>query len=160
MDADPADDGFDLDLLAASLHADGDDVRMLLRVLTDRLAGVLGDRMEVERVGGRLFRRSDDVRRVSVHLGDDRLDATVDHGVLVCTVARNSGGIRIRSTRVALDRWLRQLLAALRDEAASSQATRQALEDLVVANRLPDQANRLPGQAGGGPAAIGDGGAP
>ena len=175
MDADPAaGDGFDLDVLAASVHADGDDVRVLLRVLVGRLAGVLGDRLDVERAGGRLFRKSDDIRRVSIHLGDDQLNAVVDHGALVCTVARSSGGIRIRSTKVTVDQWLRQLLGALRDEAAHSQSTREVLESLVVANRLPGQAtdgqasdgqiaNRLPGQVGtgqigDGPAAVGDGG--
>lgn len=145
-------DGFDLDLLASSLQADTDDVRMLLRALVNRLAGVLGDRLEVERAGGRLFKKSDEIRRVSVHLGDDQLDATVNYGNLVCTIGRSSGGIRIRSTTVTVDQWLRQLLSTLRQEASTSQATRLALESLVVANRLPD------GAGGDGPAAIGDGG--
>jgi hypothetical protein len=146
MNADPTDIGaagaggtgdadLDLDVLASSLQADGDDVRLLLKVLVNRLAGALGDRLEVERLGGRLFKRSDEIRRVSVHLGDDTLDATVDRGSLVCTIARSSGGIRIRSTKVTVDEWLRTLLAALRDEAAGSQATRLALEAMVIGNR-------------------------
>ena len=68
----------DLDLLASSLQADGNDVRLLLKVLVSRLAGALGDRLEVERTGGRLFKRADEIRRVSVRLGDDTLDATVE----------------------------------------------------------------------------------
>jgi hypothetical protein len=122
----------DLDLLASSLRADDGDVRVLLRALVTRLSGALGDRLDVERAGR--FRKGEEIRRVSIRLGDDQLDATVDRGSLECTVSRSSGGIRIRSTRVGIDEWLRRLLGALRDEAATTQATRQALEALVIGN--------------------------
>ncbi|MHB1585121.1 MAG: hypothetical protein ACYCU7_11700 [Acidimicrobiales bacterium] len=125
------DPGLDLDLLASSLQADGGDVSILLRVLVGRLAGALGDRLLVERKSGRL-RRSEEIRRVTVELGDDQLVAEVVGDRLECTVARSSGGIRIRSTRVSTDEWIRRLLAALREEAATSQATRQALESIVI----------------------------
>ncbi len=124
------DDSLDLDLLASSLRADDGDVRVLLRALVTRLAGALGERLEVERTGR--FRKSDEIRRVSIRLGDDQLDAVVDRGSLECTISRSSGGIRIRSSRVTLDEWLRRLLGALRDEAATTQATRLALESLVI----------------------------
>jgi hypothetical protein len=88
----------------------------------------------IERAGG-LLRRSEEIRRVSVHLGDDTLDAAVQGGTLECTVARSSGGIRIRSAKVSMDEWLRQLLGALRDEAASSSATRLALESIVIGDQ-------------------------
>lgn len=127
---DPSEGDLDLDLLASSLHADDSDVRVLLRVLVTRLSGALGDRLEVERAGR--FKKSDEIRRVSVRLGDDQLDAMVDRGSLECTISRSSGGIRIRSTRVGVDEWLRRLLGALREEAATTQATREALESLVI----------------------------
>jgi hypothetical protein len=125
------DQSLDIDLLASSLQADSGDVRMLLKALVTRLSGALGDRLKVERAGGRL-RRSDEIRRVTVSLGDDTLDAAVNGTDVDCTVARSSGGIRIRSTKVTMDEWLRRLLGALRDEAASSSATRQALESIVI----------------------------
>jgi hypothetical protein len=124
------DDDLDLDLLAASLRADDGDVRVLLRALVTRLADALGHRLEVERAGR--FRKGDEIRQVSIHLGDDQLDAVAEHGTLVCTISRSSGGIRIRSTRVSIDEWLLRLLGALRDEAATTQATRQALETLLI----------------------------
>ena len=124
------DDSLDLDLLASSLRADDGDVRVLLRALVTRLAGALGERLEIERTGR--FRKSDEIRRVSIRLGDDQLDAVVARGSLECTISRSSGGIRIRSSRVTLDEWLRRLLGALRDEAATTQATRLALESLVI----------------------------
>jgi hypothetical protein len=129
---DPSDGDLDLDLLASSLHADDSDVRVLLRALVTRLSGALGNRLEVERAGR--FRKSEEIRRVSIRLGDEQLDATVDRGSLECTISRSSGGIRIRSTRVGTDEWLRRLLGALRDEAATTQATREALESLVIGN--------------------------
>lgn len=121
----------DLDMLASSLRADDGDVRVLLKALVTRLAGALGDRLVVERSGGR-FRKADEIRRVSIRLGDDQLDATIERGALECTISRSSGGIRIRSSRVTFDEWLMRLLGALRDEAVTTQATRQALESLVI----------------------------
>lgn len=134
MVSDAGDGGaeLDLDLLASSLHADDGDVRVLLRALVTRLAGALGGRLTVERAGR--FRKGEEIRRVSIHLGDDQFDATVDRGTLECTVSRSSGGIRIRSTRVSIDEWLHRLLGALRDEAATTEATRLALESLVIGN--------------------------
>jgi hypothetical protein len=125
------DQDFDLDLAVSSLGADATDVRILLKALVTRLSGALGDRLEVERAGG-LIRRSDEIRRLTVRLGDDELEAALDKGALVCTVSRSSGGIRIRSTRVSMDEWLHQLLGSLQAEASTSQATRQALESLVI----------------------------
>jgi hypothetical protein len=126
----PSGTDFDLDLLASSLRADGGDVRVLLRALVTRLSDALGDRLEVERAGR--FRKGDEIRRVAIRLGEDQLEATVDRGALECTVSRSVGGIRIRTSRVGTDEWLRRLLGALRDEAATTQATRAALESLVI----------------------------
>ncbi len=123
---------FDLDLLASSLRADDGDVRVLLRALVTRLSGALGGRLAVERAGR--FRKGEEIQRVSIILGDDQFDAAVDRGALECTVSRSSGGIRIRSSRVGTDEWLRRLLGALRDEAATTEATRVALEALVIGN--------------------------
>lgn len=122
----------DLDLLASSLRADAGDVKILLKVLVDRLSGALGDRLRVVRAGGRLLRKSDGIARVTVDLGADQLEAVVNGSKLDCVVSRTSGGIRIRSEKVSMDDWLRRLLGALRDEAADSEATRAALESIVI----------------------------
>jgi hypothetical protein len=126
------DQTFDLELLASSLQADSADVRLLLKVLVDNLSAAMGGRMTVERGGGRRFKKSTDVQRVVINLGDDQLEAVVVGDQLACTVARSSGGIRIRSTKVSMDEWLQRLLGALRDEAATSESTRQALESIVL----------------------------
>ncbi len=122
----------DLDLLASSLHADDSDVRVLLRALVTRLSDALGARLAVERAGR--FRKGEEIRQLSIRLGDDQFDALVDRGSLECTVSRSSGGIRIRSSRVSVDEWLRRLLGALSAEAQTTEATRLALESLVIGN--------------------------
>ena len=125
------DPSFDLDLMAASLSADSNDVKVLLKALVSKLSGALGDRLKIERTGG-FLKRSGEIRGLSVQLGDDQLDVTVKDSTLECTIARISGGIRIRSSKVSIDEWIRHLLGALKVEAATSQATRLALESLVI----------------------------
>jgi hypothetical protein len=121
----------DLELAAASLRADGSDVRILVKVLADQLAEALGSRLEVKRAGGR-FRKSDEIKSICISIGDDQFEAAVDGTSLQCSVGHSSGGIRIRSEKVGVDEWLARLLALLKAEAAHSQAVRQALESMVI----------------------------
>lgn len=130
------DESLDLDTLAASLQADHGDVRMLLRVLAERLSGSLGDRCRIDRErSGRLLRKSNEIRQLSVTLGDDELTAGLQEGRFDCSVAHRSGGIRIRSEKVTLGEWLRKLLASLKAEAVHSEASRAALESIVIGTR-------------------------
>jgi hypothetical protein len=124
-------DAFDLDMAAASLQANSVDVPMMLKLLVNELSDVLGKRLEVERGGG-LLRRSDAIRAVQIAMGEDQLRAEVDGATVRCTIGHSSGGIRIRSSRVDMDEWLRHLLAGLRAEAAHSDRARQALENIVI----------------------------
>jgi hypothetical protein len=125
------DDSLDLELAAASLRADGSDVHILVKVLVDQLADALGSRLKVERSGGR-FRKSDEIRSLSIAMGDDQFEAQVDGTSLRCTIGHTSGGIRIRSEKVDVDTWLNRLLTVLKAEAANSQAVRLALENMVI----------------------------
>jgi hypothetical protein len=125
------DDSLDLELAAASLRADGSDVHILVKVLVDQLADALGSRLKVERAGGR-FRKSDEIRSLSIGMGDDQFEAQVDGTSLRCTIGHTSGGIRIRSEKVDVDTWLNRLLTVLKAEAANSQAVRLALENMVI----------------------------
>jgi hypothetical protein len=125
------DDSMDLELAAASLRADGSDVRILVKVLADQLADALGSRLEVTRSGGR-FRKSDDIRSIRISLDDDQFEAEVEGDTLRCAIGHSSGGIRIRTEKVGVDAWLARLLTVLKAEAAHSQAVRQALETIVI----------------------------
>jgi hypothetical protein len=126
-----ADDGaFDLSMAVSQLASNNTDVGIMLKVLVSQLGEVLGDRMVVERAGR--FRKSDEVKSVRVALGDDTLEAVVDGATVRCTIGHSSGGIRIRSQQVGMDEWLTRLLSALQSEAANSERTRAALENLVI----------------------------
>ncbi len=124
------DESFDLELAAASLRADASDVHILVKVLVDQLSDALGSRLTVQRAGR--FRKSEEIKSLSIAMGDDQFDAVVDGNSLRCTIGHASGGIRIRSEKVDVDAWLNRLLTVLKAEAANSQAVRLALENMVI----------------------------
>jgi hypothetical protein len=124
-------DGFDLDMAFATLQSNSTDVRLMLKLLVSQLSEVLGNRIQVERAGGRI-RRSDEIKSVQIILGDDTLRAEVEGAGVRCSIGHASGGIRIRSEQVGMDAWLARLLTTLNDEAAHSEQTRLALEHIVI----------------------------
>jgi hypothetical protein len=103
----------------------------MLKLLVNELASALGGRLVVERAGG-LLRKSEEVRAVQVVLANDVLRAEIDGASVRCTIGHSSGGIRIRSEQVEMGAWLKRLLGALQAEAAQSDTTRLALENLMI----------------------------
>jgi len=130
-DAGGADSAFDLSMAVSQLSSNSTDLRIMLKLLVSQLADVLGDRLVVERTGGR-FRKSDDIKSARISLGDDTLEAVVEGGTVRCSIGHSSGGIRIRSEQVGMDEWLTRLLATLQSEAAHSEQARLALENIVI----------------------------
>lgn len=126
-----SDDSFDLEVAAAGILGDKSDVGSLLKALVAQLSEPLGDRLRVEREGG-LFRKSQQIKSLRLSVGDEEFEADLKGGSVTCNVGHSSGGIRIRSERVGMDEWLRRLLRGLQSEAAHSQATRLALENMVI----------------------------
>jgi len=124
-------EGFDLEMAVSALASNSTDVRIMMKLLVEQLAPALGGRLVVERGGG-VLRRSDQIKAVQVALGNDVLRAEIEGGTVQCTIGHSSGGIRIRSERVEVDAWLRRLLGALQAEATQSEATRRALENIVI----------------------------
>lgn len=123
----------DLELATTAILADNHDVRALLKLLARQLAGALGERVVVERQGG-LLKRSDEVKSLRVSIGGEEFVAEVakGHGQVSTSIGHDSGGIRIRTEKVGADEWLARLLAELQKEAASNQAARTAIENLVM----------------------------
>ena len=121
---------FDLSMAVSQLASNSTDLRIMLKLLVSQLAEVLGDRITVERAGR--FRKSDDVKSVRIILGDDALEAVVEGAAVRCSIGHSSGGIRIRSEQVDMAQWLTRLLTTLQSEAAHSEQTRQALEQIVI----------------------------
>ena len=124
-------DAFDLSMAVSSLQSNSTDSRIMLKLLVEQLTDVLGGRISVERAGGR-FRKSDEIKSVQIVLGDDTLRADVDGATVRCSIGHASGGIRIRSEQVGMDAWLTRLLTILHNEAAHSEQTRLALENIVI----------------------------
>jgi hypothetical protein len=124
------DAAFDLSMAVSQLASNSTDLRIMLKLLVQQLAAALGDRLTVERAGR--FRKSDEIKAVRIALGDDTLEAAVDGGTVRCTIGHSSGGIRIRSEQVDMDAWLTRLLTILQTEAAHSEQTRAALENIVI----------------------------
>jgi hypothetical protein len=135
MTMEPADaggnDAFDLSMAVSSLQSNSTDSRIMLKLLVAQLADVLGGRIVIERAGGR-FRKSEEIKSVQITLGDDALRAEVDGATVRCSIGHSSGGIRIRSEQVGMDAWLGRLLTILHSEAAHSEQTRLALENIVI----------------------------
>ena len=125
------DPAFDLSMAVSQLASNTTDARIMLKLLASQLADALGDRLEVERAGGR-FRKSDEIKSVRVLLGDDTLEAVVEGASVRCSIGHSSGGIRIRSQQVGMGEWLTRLLSTLQAEAATSEKTRVALENIVI----------------------------
>jgi hypothetical protein len=120
-----------LDLLAASLRADASDVGAFVEGLAAKLEDALPGRVSVERrrtglLGGKK------VRAIAVNTGDRRLELRVDDGPLETTASRLSGGIVLKRETLDTDTWLAALGQALAEEAKRSDATRQALERLLI----------------------------
>jgi hypothetical protein len=124
------DAAFDLSMAVSQLASNSTDLRIMLKLLVAQLSDALGSRITVERAGR--FRKSDEIKSVRVALGDDTLEAIVDGGTVRCSIGHSSGGIRIRSEQVGMDVWLTRLLSTLQSEAAHSEQTRQALENIVI----------------------------
>ena len=124
---------FDLSMAVSQLASNSTDLRIMLKLLVAQLSGVLGDRIEVERAGR--IRKSDEIKSVRITLGDDTLEALVDGGSVRCSIGHASGGIRIRSEQVGMDAWLTRLLTTLQSEAAHSEQTRLALENIVIGDQ-------------------------
>jgi hypothetical protein len=117
-------------MAVSQLASNSTDLRIMLKLLVSQLSDALGDRITVERAGR--FRKSDEVKAVRIALGDDTLEANVEGTSVRCSIGHSSGGIRIRSEQVSMDEWLTRLLTALQKEAAHSEQTRLALENIMI----------------------------
>lgn len=125
-----ASSAFNLDLALSSLHADGSDIQLMFRLLTERLATALGNRLRVER-SGRL-RRDGRIRRIEIDLAATQYIAELQDGAPRFLLGRISGGIRIRTDVTDISGWLSALLEALNAEAEHSSTTRLALETIII----------------------------
>ena len=123
--------GLDLDLLAASLRADASDLNAFVESLAIKLEQAVPSRVGVQRRRSALTGPKR-VRRISLDLGDRRLELSFDAGALETSCSRLSGGIVLKRETVDTDAWLTAVGEALSAEAQRSETTRQALERLLI----------------------------
>ena len=123
--------GVDLDLLAASLRADSSDLHAFVESMAAKLEDAVPGRVRVDRRRDGMFGPKL-VRGFSVDLGDQRLELRADRGAVQCRCARLSGGIVLKNEELETEAWLAMLSEALAAEASRSEATRRALERLLL----------------------------
>jgi hypothetical protein len=121
----------DLDLLAASLRADLSDVHAFVESLAVKLEEAIPGRARVDRRRSGIF-GGRQVRSIAVDVGERRLELELVGGALQTRACRVSGGIVLKREPVDPDAWLSQLGEALAEEARRSEATRRALERLLI----------------------------
>lgn len=120
----------DVDLLLASLSADGRDLSTYFEILAQKLADSLGPRVAVDRFGG--FRRRGRASRLALTVGDAEFTCSLEKTGFACAVKHVVRGITLRTDTPYFPDWLRELVTALAGEADRSAATRQALETLLI----------------------------
>jgi hypothetical protein len=125
------DAALDIDLLAASLRVDVSDLGAFVEALASKLEDVVPGRVRVERRREGMFGPKL-VRRISLELGDRRLELLAQGGAINTRCARLSGGIVLKNESLDTDAWLATLGEALAAEARRSETTRQALERLLI----------------------------
>jgi uncharacterized protein YhdP len=123
------DRGFDLD--AAGLRAGGADLATAVEVLAVKLEAALPAETVVRRRSRGLLSREKVVEEIEVALGDWRYALRIDRGRVEASRRQSVRGIAIRSEALDLDAWLQALTAELREQAATSEQARTALERLV-----------------------------
>ncbi|HTU87046.1 MAG TPA: hypothetical protein VMF57_15825 [Solirubrobacteraceae bacterium] len=121
----------DLELLAASLRADSGDLNAFVESLAAKLEEAVPGRTKVERRRSGMFGPKS-VRRITVDLGDRRLDLRYEGAGVQTQFSKLSGGIVLKNQAVDADAWLAALSEALAGEAKRSETTRKALERLLT----------------------------
>lgn len=131
---------WDMEVLAANLRQDSDDLSMYAGFLLNTLSGALPAHMvQVERAGGLLtrMRRGDPpVVAVSVRLGDRRFTLRRESvgAPAVAQIGHESGGVVLRTESASMDVWSRELATELAKYAQANATAAQALAQLT----LPD----------------------
>jgi hypothetical protein len=126
----PAGEALDIDLLAASLRADGSDLKAFVEALAVKLEQAVPAAVRVERRRGGMFGPKL-VQRIALDAGDQRLELRVAGAGIQTRCARLSAGIVLKNETVDTDAWLAALGQALAAEARRSETTRRALERLL-----------------------------
>lgn len=123
-----------LQLLAAELRADRQELGTFLEVLASKLESLLPGMTKVERRRQGL-RGAVAVKRIVVSGGGQILELaapTRGSGEIAAVRARVSGGIVLKRDSLEIDEWLSALIALVGSEVQSSSRARAALSSLLL----------------------------
>ena len=120
---------WDLDLAAASLRIDTDDIDQMFQALGDKLERILGARARIVRGGGLLRRQR--VDRITVDTTDGRLEAVRGRSGPEFLVVHAVRGITLQTSRIEAGEWLQQLVRLVGQESARSADVRAALSGML-----------------------------
>lgn len=123
---------FDLELAAAGLRADAQDLPALLGGLAAWLEDSVPHLVSVERKRAGLRDSRKLVVRITVRLGDDSYVLEREGGGATARRARTVRGITLKTETLALPDWVAQLGSALMSQAEISEAATQRLRDLLT----------------------------
>ena len=121
----------DVDLLAASLRADADDLEGFAELLARKLEAALPHHTRVQRRRAGIVGPKR-VTQIVVTLPGERLELLTLHGGVQASAAKVSGGIALKHESLPLEQWIGRLSSGLADEAGRSLQARQALNDLLI----------------------------
>ena len=130
LDTPDPEEPLDIDLLAASLRADGSEIGSFVEVMAAKLEAAVPGLIRVERRRDGMFGPKR-VQRIALDAGDQRLELETAGAGIETTCSRLSGGIVLKREQLDTDEWLAALGGALAVQAQRSQITRQALERLL-----------------------------
>jgi len=118
----------EIDTLMGTLRAESRDIRVFFQVFASKLMAALPDAVEVEREGS-VFTRRRPVRRLTVRVGEDLLEAEMTRDGLVCREIQVLNGL---TDEIGFEAWLRVLAASLRQKARSTADASAVLRALLT----------------------------
>jgi hypothetical protein len=126
------DPGDALDLAAAEVRADRDDVEALVSALAVRLEDALPRMVSVKRrrIGG--FRSKEtEVASIALTVDDARFELVRAAAGFECTRHAVVRGITLKRERLPIEEWIGEVVAAVTQTAAVGERARLALEGLI-----------------------------
>ena len=118
----------EIDTLMGSLRAESRDIRVFFQVFAAKLLAALPDAVEIERDGA-LFARRRPVRKITVRVADDILEAEMTREGLVCREVQVLNGL---TDEISFEAWMRVLAASLRQKARSTAEASAVLRALLT----------------------------
>lgn len=125
-----------LDMVAAALRADSNDIAIYARVLTDSLGDSLPPGCVIvdrdQSMSDRMRGRPGKVSKITVRLGEQVLTLGIQRGLPVAEICREVRGIVLSRQPVPVDQWAAELARALVGHAEQNAATAEALRKLIT----------------------------